>query len=275
VRANPARFARLTVGLVCLALLGACGSDGESAKTTPGPAAVPGDTSPPTTASGTVKAAARWETVTTLTGTGVTNVPAFTILPEAIQWRARWKCERGMLKAETDPPPRRPGALIDASCPQEGQGFSIVTGPIELTVQATGPWTMVIDQQVDTPLEEPPLPGMASARVLSEGTFYPVEKEGSGRARIYQLADGTRALRFEDLTVNQNTDLFVWLDEAANPKTSKDVVSAPYWVLGNLKSTVGSQNYEIPANIPLERVRSIVIWCQPVAIAYAAAALGR
>jgi hypothetical protein len=275
MRESRVRVVRLTVALLSLSLAAGCGSDDPPPRATPGSAAVPGATSPPTTSSGGPKAAARWETVTTLSGNGPTTAPAFTILPESIQWRARWKCETGSLKVETDPPPRRPGALVDSTCPLEGQGFSIVTGPVKLAVQASGSWSMVIDQQVDIPLQEPPLPAMASARVLSEGTFYPVEKEGSGRARIYQLSGGTRVLRFEDLTVNQNTDLFVWLNEADTPKTSRDVVSSPYWVLGNLKSTVGSQNYEIPADVPLDRVRSVVIWCQPVAIAYAAAALER
>jgi len=146
---------------------------------------------------------------------------------------------------------------------------------VKLMVAATGKWDMIIDQQVDTPLNEPPLAAMASARVLGQGDFYDVEKNGKGVARLYQLGDGTRALRLENLEVNQNTDLFVWLGSAANPKTSKDAVAAEYWVLGNLKSTVGSQNYEIPGSIPIERVRSIIIWCQPVAIAYAAAALSR
>jgi hypothetical protein len=58
-------------------------------------------------------------------------------------------------------------------------------------------------------------------------------------------------------------------------KTSKEAVSAEYWELRNLKSTVGNQNYDIPENVPLERVNSVVIWCQPVAIAYGAAALDR
>ncbi len=90
---------------------------------------------------------------------------------------------------------------------------------------------------------------------------------------MFSLPDGTHALRMENFEVNQNTDLFVWLDTAASPKTSKDAVSGQYWVLGNLKSTVGNQNYAIPADVPVDRVRSIVIWCDPVAIAYAAAAL--
>jgi len=80
-------------------------------------------------------------------------------------------------------------------------------------------------------------------------------------------------MRFEDFDVSQNTDLFVWLSEAPAPKTSAEVVAAPHQVLGDLKSTIGTQNYVLPADLPPDRIRSIVIWCQPVAIAYAAASL--
>ncbi|MDQ4097884.1 MAG: hypothetical protein M3144_08470, partial [Actinomycetota bacterium] len=127
MRARPVPLTRVTVALLCLFLAGACGGADNAPTTTPGSAAVPDATAPPTTASGLPKAAARWETVTTLSGNGSTSVPAFTIHPEAIQWRARWKCETGTLKVESDPPPRRPGALVDTTCPLEGQGFSIVT----------------------------------------------------------------------------------------------------------------------------------------------------
>lgn len=268
------RVARGVVAVVCLALvMGACGSGGTKAAST-APDTTVGAGGPDTTASGP-KAAARWESVTTLSGAAGTTSPTFDILAGAIQWRARFDCSSGALKAETTPPPRRPGPIVDATCPQTGEGYSIITGPIKLTVTATGPWKIVVDQQVDTPLNEAPLPAMATAKVLGQGPFYNVEKNGEGTARIYQLADGSRALRIENLLVNQNTDLFIWLDEAKSPKTSKDAASAQYWVLGNLKSTVGSQNYVIPSDIPLDRVNSIVIWCEPVAIAYAAAAITR
>lgn len=267
--------ARTIAAVGVLALLAGCGGGGSKNVVSSGGA----DTtvSAPTTgadSNGAPKAAPRWETVTTLSGNAGTSTTApFTILAGAIQWRARWSCDSGTLHVETDPAPRRPGALVDGACPTKGEGYSIVTGSVKLAVSATGPWQVTVDQQIDTPLEEPPLPAMAAAKVLSQGDFYNVEKNGKGSAKIYQLADGARALRLDSLEVNQNTDLFIWLDAAAAPKTSKDAVSAEYWVLGNLKSTIGSQNYEIPADIPVNRVRSIVIWCQPVAIAYAAAAL--
>ena len=268
------RLARVAVAIVCLAAVtGACGS--ENKKVTRGADTTLASGGPDTTVAGGPKAAARWESVTTLSGGAGATSPTFDILAGAIQWRARFDCTSGTLKVETTPPPRRPGPIIDSTCPKTGEGFSIVTGPVKLTITATGPWKVVVDQQVDTPLNEAPLPAMATARVLSQGNFYNVEKNGEGTARVYRLPDGSNALRIENLLVNQNTDLFVWLDEAKSPKTSKDVASAQYWVLGNLKSTVGSQNYAIPANIPVERVNSVVIWCEPVAIAYAAAALAR
>lgn len=267
------RIAALIVVPLCSVWTAACGSGDDSAGTG-------GQAEPAITLSGagtTVpaggKAAPRWETIVTLSGQGADRPAAFTVLPDAIQWRARWSCETGMLRVTTDPAPRRPGPLIEGTCPQTGDGFAISTGPIRLAIEASGPWKLVVDQQLDTPLAEAPPPGLTSARVLSEGNFYSVEKEGRGRARLYQLPDGARALRFEGFEVSTNTDLFVWLIDAAKPSTTVQVLAANRWVLGNLKSTVGEQNYVIPPDVPVERVRSIVIWCEPVRVAYAAAAL--
>ncbi|MGH9279328.1 MAG: DM13 domain-containing protein [Acidimicrobiales bacterium] len=273
-------FATIVLSVVA-ASTAACGSGDGAAKpgaSTASTGAAATAVPPPTlgsTPSGPAagKSAARWETVTTLSGSGPTRTARFDILPDAIQWRARYTCETGTLKVNTDPPPRRPAPMVDAACPGEGQGFSIVSGSVLLDIAATGPWKLIVDQQVETPLNEPPLPAMATGRVVREGTFYDVEKTSKGTARLFRLADGRHALRMEDFEVNQNTDLFVWLGSASTPKTSAAAAGSEYWVLGNLKSTLGNQNYEIPANIPIDRVQSIVIWCQPVAIAYGAAGL--
>ncbi len=114
---------------------------------------------------------------------------------------------------------------------------------------------------------------MTPDRVIASGSFYKVEVRGEGTAKLYRMPDGRRILRFEGFATGENTDLFVWLSEAARPQNSATAVNTPYVEIANLKSTLGSQNYEIPASLPTEKIRSIVIWCQPVAIAYAAAAL--
>jgi len=87
------------------------------------------------------------------------------------------------------------------------------------------------------------------------------------------LPDGKRILRFENFQTGENTDLFVWLSEVPKPANSAQAVGTPHVEISNLKSTIGSQNYEIPASIPTEKIKSVVIWCQPVQIAYAAVAL--
>ena len=242
--------------------------DGARAPAATAPAATGDASAPPAP-----RSAARWETVTTFNGTGAFQTPQFDILPNAIQWRVRYTCSTGTLRITSDPPPRRPAPVVDTACPKEETGYSIVTGPVRMSIEASGPWKAVVDQQVDTPLEEPLLPGMTPDRVVASGSFYRVEVRGEGTAKLYRLGDGRRILRFENFQTGENTDLFVWLSEVAKPENSAQADNSPHLELGNLKSTVGTQNYEIPASVPTERIRSIVIWCQPVAIAYAAAAL--
>lgn len=260
-----------------VSVVAGCGDSGDPG----GPAATTSTTvgSTSTTVRGAT-AAPRWETVSTLAGSGNQTTAAFTILDDAIQWRVRWKCSSGHLRVMSDPPPpRRPDPAVDEACtgadatPAKAIGYGIVTGSVKLVVEATSAWELTVDQQLDTPLLEPPLPGMDTAKVLGQGEFYDVEMKGEGTARLYQLADGSRALRLEDFEVSSNTDLFVWLSESPNPRTSKDAVDSPYVVLGGLKSTLGSENYVLPPDLSPDRIRSIVIWCAPVQIAYTAAVL--
>jgi hypothetical protein len=265
------------VALVLVLVAAACGG---GASTAAPPSTVPPASTTSTSARGAttvVRGAPRWETVTTLKGTGATVTEPFTILADSIQWRARWSCDGpGQLRVTTDPPPRRPAPVIDEACPGKGERFAIVNGEVRLKVEAAGPWQIAVDQQVDSPLREPPFEGMASAPVLRQGTFYNIDKMAKGTARLYQRADGARVLRFEGFEVSTNIDLFVWLSEAASPKTTADAAAEgapPHVVLGNLKSTLGDQNYVVPADVPTEKIKSIVIWCEPVRTVYGAATM--
>jgi hypothetical protein len=265
---------RTVLAMVVLALvLAGCGGGSDGGDSNAGPATTAGSAGGPDTTVAGPKSAARWETVSTFNGSGAFTTPEFNILPGAIQWRVRFTCTTGTLRINSNPPPRRPGAVVDATCPKEDTGYSIVTGPVRMQIEATGAWRAVVDQQVDTPLDEPLLPGMTPDRVVAQGSFYKVEVRGEGTAKLYRLPDGKRILRFENFVTGENTDLFVWLSETARPTTSEQSIRSPHIEITNLKSTIGNQNYEIPASIPTEKIKSIVIWCQPVQIAYAAAAL--
>lgn len=85
--------------------------------------------------------------------------------------------------------------------------------------------------------------------MIAEGTFYEIDEPGSGTAPLYQLADGSRALRLEDFEVFLNTDLVVWLSQAAAPRTSEEAVSVPHVEIAPLKSTMGPQTTSCPPTL--------------------------
>ena len=43
--------------------------------------------------------------------------------------------------------------------------------------------------------------------------------------------------------------------------------------LGDLKGNIGDQNYEIPADVRLDRFQSAVVWCQRFGVGFAVAPL--
>ncbi|MDQ3304492.1 MAG: DM13 domain-containing protein [Actinomycetota bacterium] len=263
-------------GLVALVLaaVAACGQSGpppRAAPTTP-PSVAPPQLFPDQIDHGP-RAAPRWDELASFSGTGPTETQGFAIAPGAIQWRARYQCESGALRLEVRPSPDEPEPLAEATCPTEGEGFAISSGEHRLAVATPGPWRVTVEQQVETPIDEAPLPGMTEAPVLAEGSFYEIDEPGSGTVRLFELADGTRALRLEDFEVFLNTDLVVWLSEAPNPSTSAEAVAAPHVEIADLKSTIGPQNYLVPADLPTERIRSVIIWCPPIRSAYLAASL--
>lgn len=257
-----------------VALLAGCGSGGddERSKAARDPFSVV-PRQPTDREVATRSAAPRWEAITTLTGSGPAT-RGFAVARGAIQWRARWRCERGALRLSVlAAGGRRP--LTSARCPRSGQSAGFRTGALRLGVQATGRWRVVLEQQVDTALHEAPLAAMTApgARVLASGAFYGIERFGRGTATLYRLAGGRLALRLEHFATSANIDLFVWTSRSARPRTTVQAKRSPHVVLAPLKSTLGDENYLLPAGTRAAAVRSIVIWCEPVQIAYTAATL--
>ncbi|HVM15658.1 MAG TPA: DM13 domain-containing protein [Egibacteraceae bacterium] len=220
-----------------------------------------------------------WQPLTTLSGDGSTTTEVFTVDRNALQWRAAWQCSAGSL---TVTPVRADGRALRSlarsdACPAEGTGYSVQTGAHSLRVEASGAWRVTLEQQVDVPLVEPPLPEMASpgSKVLATATMYDVDRVGKGTARIHQLSDGRLVLRLEDFFVSINSDLEIWLSEAAHPRTTPEAAAAPHVQVSFLKATTGAMNYPLPDDVDLSRVRSLVIWCELTKNAYAAATFER
>ncbi|MEM7347087.1 MAG: DM13 domain-containing protein [Chloroflexota bacterium] len=132
----------------------------------------------------------------------------------------------------------------------------------------------------DEVMEEPMPEEAASAEpiIVAQGQFQDADSfhQGSGSATIYQLADGSHVLRFEDFEVTNGPDLHVLLSTAggSGPTPSGRSDIGEYIDLGSLKGNIGSQNYEIPVDVDLSQYQSVVIYCMPFHVVFSTAGLG-
>lgn len=221
-----------------------------------------------------LRSEAWWQEVGRFTGAaGSTRTRAFAIGPDVIQWRMRWSCGAGRFVVRAAGGGR---PVVDAPCAGVTRTTEVTT-KVEggLQVAAGGPWRMQVQQQVDVPLDEPPLPAMSApgARRTATASVYRIDQVGKGRLTFYRLADGRRALRLDGFYVTPNVDLEIRLSPLRNPRSTKQYLSAPSRLVQPLDVTAGSMNFAVPDGVDPSRFRSVVIWCDVVRSAYAAATL--
>jgi Electron transfer DM13 len=121
--------------------------------------------------------------------------------------------------------------------------------------------------EAPTGVDSPP-----TLRVLSTGSFRSYEHATSGRARVLQLPDGRRYVRFDGFHTSNGPALKVYLS-AAPASGPGDAFDDRYVSLGDLKGNIGEQNYAIPRHVNLARYRSVVVWCKRFSVPFGAAAL--
>jgi hypothetical protein len=128
------------------------------------------------------------------------------------------------------------------------------------------------DKEMDE--EMPEMADDAKPVAVAKGEFQGADEfhQGSGTVTLYRLPDGSHLLRFEDFRVTNGPQLHVLLANHEAPASSSDLDSG-YVDLGGLKGNIGSQNYEIGANISVDTVKSIVIYCKPFHVVFSTATL--
>lgn len=123
---------------------------------------------------------------------------------------------------------------------------------------------------------EEPMP--VEPTLLSSATFAGADEfhQGSGTASVYELADGSQVLRFEEFEVTNGPALRV-IVTASTGEISRDQLQGDgYEYLGELKGNVGNQNYDVPEGIDLGSGEyTVVIYCEPFHVVFATAVLGR
>jgi len=102
------------------------------------------------------------------------------------------------------------------------------------------------------------------AKTLETGKFHGKVHATSGRATVYQEADGKLVLRLTNFKTSNGPDVHVILvatkdamDDANFLKDNTEKVE-----LGKLKGNDGDQNYEIPAGTDLTKFRTVSIYCE-------------
>jgi len=90
---------------------------------------------------------------------------------------------------------------------------------------------------------------------------------GRGTATLVETAAGAWVVRFEDFSVRNGPDLYVYLspDPAGYVKGGVE--------LGRLKATDGEFNTKVPAGVDVSKLKSVVIWCKQFAVQFAVAPL--
>ena len=109
-------------------------------------------------------------------------------------------------------------------------------------------------------------------REVATGSFVSREHHTAGTARVLVLTDGRRVVRLEALDTSNGPDLYVYLssNRADGPEGAFD---DEYVSLGRLKANQGDQNYELPADAAIDRLATVVIWCDRFNAVFGAADL--
>lgn len=103
-----------------------------------------------------------------------------------------------------------------------------------------------------------------AAKTLATGTFHGKVHKTSGRATVYQEADGKLVLRITNFKTSNGPDVHVILIAAKDADDDANFLknNTPRIELGNLKGNEGDQNYEIPAGTDLAKFQTVSIYCE-------------
>ncbi len=113
----------------------------------------------------------------------------------------------------------------------------------------------------------------SNPKALVSGQFRSVSHETAGDATIYQLPDGKRLLRLTSFETSNGPDVQVYLVAAPDASDNDTVIKAGFVNVDTLKGNIGDQNYEIPADLDLNKYQAVTIWCRRFAVNFGTAPL--
>ncbi len=185
----------------------------------------------------------------------VAVVAALVVLPAA------WYLGSPLLiRTELNEPP-----VAFAASPEPG-----ASAPVATPVPAASPSAVAAPAGPSSAPSPAAKPTPAATPSVTSGVFSGADDFhfGRGRATLTVAPDGRPTLRFDDFSVRNGPDLYVYL----SPDPSGYAVGAIE--LGRLRATDGSFDTKIPPGVDVKAARSVVIWCKEFAVQFAVAPLG-
>ena len=159
-----------------------------------------------------------------------------------------------------------PGPVGVAVAPSASPSIAVTPSP---SVMASAP-PMASVESTPSPTPEPtPAPTPFVPTTIVAGAFHGADDFhfGEGTASIIETAPGRYTLRFEEFSVRNGPDLYVYLSPDAAGYADGALE------LGTLKATDGAFGYELPEGTDPSHFGSAVIWCKQFAVLFAVAPL--
>ncbi len=103
---------------------------------------------------------------------------------------------------------------------------------------------------------------IAKATLVKKGDLMGIGHTASGVASVYVL-NGKHRVVLDPYSSQNGPDLKVYL--------SKDEGASEYIRLGNLKSTMGVQDYAVPGGTDITQYNFIHVWCEKFTVVFAQA----
>jgi hypothetical protein len=103
---------------------------------------------------------------------------------------------------------------------------------------------------------------VSKATLIKQGMLEGINHTASGTASIYER-DGKHTVVLDPYSSQNGPDLKIYL--------SKDAEASSYIRLGNLKSTMGKQSYEIPSGTNIDVYDFVHVWCEKYTVVFARA----
>ena len=149
---------------------------------------------------------------------------------------------------------------------QEPPIAAVVPTPGPAAAEPTGTVAAPTTAPADSPA---PTAAPTAAPVVRSGTFVGADDFhfGRGRATLTEAADDSHTLRFDDFSVRNGPDLYVYLSP------DPDGYAEGAIELGRLRATDGSFNTPVPPGTDVAGARSVVIGCREFAVLFAVAPL--